>query len=33
LLRNVIGALVYGCPHNPVNRRGGAFLHIRHQVL
>ena len=32
MLPNAVGALVYGGPHHPVNRRGSLALHIRHQV-
>jgi hypothetical protein len=32
LLPNVVGALVYGRSHHPVNRRSGFALHIWHHV-
>jgi hypothetical protein len=30
---NVVGALVYGCLHDPVNHSRGAFLHFRRSAL
>jgi len=32
LLPSIFYALVYGGAKHPVNRCGGAFLHVRHQV-